>query len=226
MAQYIFVSASSFGNAHSDSPTYSFSVGTGTIYLSGSGGYVNSPTGISQATLDDPGVYLELSDESLTYVTCSVDSGFTCAGTVKYVSWTPAPSPTPTSTPTVSNVSIYLEAIAQESATWPEYTVVVAINGFKSTTRTLQQTNSNGVTDNFALSLTGTPDGTGTITFSRTSPDSTVADSTTLTVSQLNGHTTSPASDTYTNGQAITNVSFSVSGFDLGETLEIDIREG
>lgn len=226
MAQYIFVSASSFGNAHSDNPTYSFSVGSGTIFLSGSGGYVNEPTGITQATLDDPGVYLELSNESLTYVTCSVDAGFTCAGTIKYVNWTPAPSPTPTSTPAVSVVTINLLAAAQELGTWPEYEVTVSITGCKSVTRTLQQTNFNQVSDSFTLFQSGTVTGGGTITVSRTSPDASVADVTDISVSQLNGHTTSPTAKTIASGNNVTNESFTVSGFTFGEEIDISIAEG
>lgn len=100
MAQYLAISGSSFGNAHSDNPTYAFSVGTGDIFLSGSGGYVNTPTGITKATLT-AGIKLKVTDETIAAVTCSVESGFTCTDTIAYATWT-APSPTPTVTPTIT----------------------------------------------------------------------------------------------------------------------------
>lgn len=225
MAQYIQVQGTSFGNAHSDSPTYAFTEGSGAgVYLSGSGGYVNAATGITKATLTS-GVKLKVENDLATAVTCSVESGFTCATEFEYATWTIV-SPTPTPSPVISNVTITLLAAAQELGTWPEYSVTVAINGYKSTTRTLQQTNSNSVSDSFALSLTGTPNGTGTITFSRTSPDATVVDGATLSVDQLNGHTTSPTSVNYINGDTISSVNFSVSGFDHGEDMVINIAEG
>ena len=107
MAQYIQVSGVSFGNGHTDNPTYAFSVGSGDIFLSGSGGYVNSPTGISKATLTS-GVNLYLSDDNVTAVTASVESGFTCAGQIAYATWlvpsvTPSITPTPTGTPALGN---------------------------------------------------------------------------------------------------------------------------
>lgn len=226
MAQYIFVSASAFGNGHSDNPTYSFSVGTGTIFMSGSGGYVLNPVNITKSTLDNPGVKLELSDENISYVTCSVDAGFTCEGTISYVSWVPAPTPTPTATPATSYVLIELLAAAQETGTWPEYTVQINMVGYKNVTRIVQQTSPVQLNDNFEMILTGTPDGTGTITISRTAPDATPVDSCAITIGQSDGFTTSPTFRSYLTGQSITNASFSVSGFDHGEDMTINISEG
>lgn len=99
MAQYIEVQGTSFGNAHSDNPTYAFTVGTGTVLLSGSGGYVNAATGITKAELTS-GVKLKVSDDTISAVTCSVESGqgFTCDAHFEYATWTVA-SPTPTPTP-------------------------------------------------------------------------------------------------------------------------------
>jgi hypothetical protein len=228
MAQYIEVSGVSFGNGHSDNPTYAFTVGTGDIFLSGSGGYVNSPTGITKATLTS-GIKLYLSDDNATAVTASVESGFTCVGTTAYASWvipSPTPTPTPTTTPVISSVLIELLAAAQELGTWPEYTVQIAMVGYKTLTRIVQQTSASQLNDNFDMILTGTPDGTGTITVSRTAPDATVTDATAITIGQSDGFTTTPTVRTYTIGQAITNVSFDVSGFDHGENMTINISEG
>jgi hypothetical protein len=224
MAQYIFVSASSFGNGHSSDTTYSFSVGTGTIFLSGSGGYVNNPTGITKATLDDPGVYLELSDESLTYVTCSVDTGFTCANTIKYVSWTPPVTPTPTPTGTYSVATLSLQAV-QELGTYPTYNVQVAINGYKTFSSTLVQTTSAQVTDTTVLIKTGTPNGTGTITVTRVDPDNTVTDLTSITVGGV-GFTSTPSLRSYSSGDTVGAVTFSITGFTDGEDFTVDIAEG
>lgn len=223
MAQYIQVTGTSFGNAHSDNPTYAFTVGSGDIYLSGSGGYVNSPTGITKAALTS-GVKLSVTDDLITAVTCSVESGFTCTGEFEYATWSLI-TPTPTPSPVISTLRIELLAV-QETGTWPEYTVVVNMNGYKSATRIVQQTDVNQVIDEVDLILTGTPNGTGTITVSRTAPDATVGDAADIAVSQLNGHTTSPTSKSFTAGQTVTNESFSVSGFDHGEDITITIGEG
>ena len=102
MAQYIEVSGTSFGNAHSDDPTYAFTVGSGTVFLSGSGGYVNAASGITKAELTN-GVKLKVSDDTITAVTCSVEDNFTCTDHIEYATWVIAsPTPSPTSTPSPS----------------------------------------------------------------------------------------------------------------------------
>lgn len=230
MAQYIQVSGASFGNGHSDNPTYSFTVGVGDIFLSGSGGYVNSPTNIAKATLES-GINLYLSDDTVTAVTASVDAGFTCADQIAYATWvlpSSTPTPTPTSTPVISYVLIELLASQTEGGTWPEYRVVIAMNGYKSVTRYVQQTSAVQLNDNFEMIVTdaGSIDGTGTITVSRTAPDATVVNETVISVGQSDGFSTSPTLLVYTAGQSITNASLSVSGFDHGEDMTINISEG
>lgn len=138
---------------------------------------------------------------------------------------TPSVTPTPSTTPS-SVLTITLQAAGSELGTWPEYQITVAVDGFKSFTRTLQQTDSSQVVDIQSMFPTGTVTGNGTITISRTAPDATVTDSTSLTISQINGHTTTPTSKTFNLGQAITNESFALSGFDYGEDITIDIAEG
>lgn len=223
MAQYLEITGTSFGNAHGDDPTYAFTIGSGDIFLSGSGGYVNSPTGITKAVLTS-GVKLKISDDTATAVTCSVENGFTCAGEFEYATWT-LTSPTPSATPATSTVTIDLSSI-QELGTWPEYTIGITINGCKAVLRTIQQTDSNPAQDTFDLIQTGTVDGGGTITVSRTLPDNTCVDATSIQIGQGNGHTTSPTFRNYTTGQTIDNASFIVSGFTFGEEIDISIVEG
>lgn len=220
MPQYIFVSASSFGNGHNDNPTYTFSVGSGTIFLSGSGGYVNNPTGITKATLDNPGVFLELSDENITYVTCSVDSGFNCAGTIKYVTWTPAPSPTPTSTPPATSfASIEVEDTVDGIA--PTYRAVVAIEGFK--TMTIDGVGMAGV-NQIPLFITGTVTGNGTITVTRINPDGTADEDGYVEVTGL-GCTINPSGQSaFTTGQTV-NKLFNVTNFSHGDSVGVYVLE-
>lgn len=224
MAQYLEITGTSFGNAHGDDPTYAFTIGSGDIFLSGSGGYVNSPTGITKAVLTS-GVKLKISDDTATAVTCSVESGFTCTNEFEYATWT-LTSPTPSATPATSVLRIELQAAGTELGTWPEYTVVVSINGYKTATRVVQQTDINQVIDEVDLILTGTPDGGGTITISRTAPDATVTDVTDLTIGQLSGFTSNPTNKSFTINQAITNEGFIISGFDHGEDIIVNIAEG
>lgn len=119
MAQYIQVSGTSFGNAHSDDPTYAFSAASGDVFLSGSGGYVNSPTGITKAQLT-AGVKLKVSDDGITSVTCTVEAGFTCTGQTEVASWVPpsisaTPSITPTATPSAALRTIILTDVEPDS---------------------------------------------------------------------------------------------------------------
>ena len=62
--------------------------------------------------------------------------------------------------------------------------------GYKPLTRIVQQTSASQLNDNFDMILTGTPNGTGTITVSRTAPDATVADYTTISIGQGDGFST------------------------------------
>lgn len=222
MAQYIEVSGASFGNGHSDNPTYSFTVGTGDIYLSGSGGWVNSPTGISKATLT-AGVKLKVTDNTIQYVTCSVDSGFTCADTISYASWTPI-SPTPTVTPSTTppNSSFISLEVEDTVAGTPVYRATYNINGYKAAY--LEATSMTGVQE-VQLFQTGTPNGTGTVTITRTSPDGTADDA-----GYVNGFgtgaTVSPSGNqAFTNGESISET-FTITGFSEGDSVGFYVLEG
>ena len=141
----------------------------------------------------------------------------------------PTPTPTPTRTPTPSNVTyvnISLTAATTESSVWPTYSVTVAMAGAKTFTATLQQTNSNPATYTSTLATTGTYTGSGTITVSRTNPDSTVVDGGQISISQLNGHSSSPTDATFINNEAVSNESFTISSFAFGQNIDITITEG
>lgn len=223
MAQYIEVSGASFGNGHSDNPTYSFSVGTGDIYLSGSGGWVNSPTGISKATLT-AGVKLKVTDNTIQYVTCSVDSGFTCTNTISYASWTPI-SPTPTVTPSstppnVSKLSLQVEETVP--ATNVTYRLTYNINGFKASNFTAV---GNAGVQEIDLFITGTPNGTGTMTVTRILPDGS-ADAAGYVVATALGCNVSPTGNqSFTNGETVSET-FSITNFSHGDSIGVYVLEG
>lgn len=95
MPQYLAITGSGFGNGHGDNPTYALTADVGTVYLSGSGGYVNSAAAIPKADFTS-GVKISVDDLANT-VTATVNSGFSCAGETSQTSIIP---PTPTGTPT------------------------------------------------------------------------------------------------------------------------------
>lgn len=219
MAQYIQVQGTSFGNAHSDNPTYAFTEGSGAgIYLSGSGGYVNAATGITKATLTS-GVKLKVENDLATAVTCSVESGFTCTNEFEYATWTivsPTPTPSPQATSTVS-------VTAEENVTGNvTYRVVFAINGFKSSTIDVVGNAGQSTADLF---ITGTPDGSGTVTVTRISPDGTVDADTDVTPT-VSGCSISPSTtQTTSSGNTLSQV-FNVTLFSHGDSIDISISEG
>lgn len=233
MAQYIFVSGSFFGDNHNDSPTYAFSMpagSSGSIFLSGSGGYVNSPTGIPKITLEDTGSFLKVDDNTITQLTCSVEVGFNCTTQEAYFNWiipsstpTPTATTTPTPSPNPSTVTFTLDA-DQESATNVQYDITVTIAGFKSTTKTMTSSGSL-VTNTLDLLKTGTVTGTGTITVTRTTPDATTAVTPTTIDVGGTGFTSTPTQKSFNSGDTISNESFSISSFNEGEDISIDISE-
>lgn len=114
MAQYLSITAGSFGAGHDDNPTYTITADSGTVYRSGSatvehpaGGYVFTPATASKAELTS-GIKVKV-DDAATQITATVDSGFQCSGNTADGSWivlTPTPTPTPTSTRPIVNYSL------------------------------------------------------------------------------------------------------------------------
>ena len=113
MAQYKDFNGANFGNAHQSDTTYKIvkaplsngNPSSGSIYLSGSGGYVNSPTGISKASLD-AGINVRIDDNDVTRSIVEVENG-TCDGEQAFATWVfPTPTATPTNTPTPTNLAI------------------------------------------------------------------------------------------------------------------------
>ena len=112
MAQYKDFNGANFGNAHQSSTTYKVikapladgNPSSGSIYLSGSGGFVNSPTGITKATLD-AGINIKIDDNDVTRSIVEVENG-TCDGEQAFATWVfPTPTATPTNTPTPTNLA-------------------------------------------------------------------------------------------------------------------------
>lgn len=225
MAQYIEVSGVSFGNGHTDNPTYAFSVGSGDIFLSGSGGYVNSPTGISKATLSS-GIKLYLSSDTATAVTASVESGFTCTGQTAYATWvipSPSPTPSPTPTPVESTVTFY---VAEAVVGIPIWRANVAIEGTK--TFNLDVSGSAlGNEGTQTLFVVGSVTGNGTITVTRLSPDNTVDDLTTVEVI-VNGGSIGvvPTGQQNITSGSVANESFTISNLTIGDDIRIEVYEG
>lgn len=113
MAQFKDFNGANFGNAHQSDTTYKIvkaplsngNPSSGSIYLSGSGGYVNSPTGISKASLD-AGINVRIDDNDVTRSIVEVENG-TCDGEQAFATWVfPTPTATPTNTPTPTNLAI------------------------------------------------------------------------------------------------------------------------
>ena len=94
MAQTITVTLLTAGDGHDSSTTYTLSAATGTVTLPGGG----AATGITKSQLES-GITVEVSDDSVTSVTATVDGGNTCIGTNASDSWGLTPTPTPTVTP-------------------------------------------------------------------------------------------------------------------------------
>lgn len=114
MAQFKDFNGANFGNAHQSDTTYKIvkaplsngNPSSGSIYLSGSGGYVNSPTGISKASLD-AGINVRIDDNDVTRSIVEVENG-TCDGEQAFATWVfPTPTATPTNTPTPTNLAIF-----------------------------------------------------------------------------------------------------------------------
>ena len=233
MAQYIFVSGSFFGDSHNDSPTYAFEISpaaSGGILLSGSDGYTSASTGLTKEFLEETGSFIRIDDNTLEIITCSVEAGFNCSGQEAYFQWvlpsnTPTPTPTTTVTPTPNPSTVTFTLIAdQESATNVQYDVTVNIAGFKSTTKTMTSSGSL-VTDTLDLLKTGTVTGTGTVTVTRTTPDATTAVTPTTIDVGGTGFTSTPSQKSFNSGDTISNESFSISSFNEGEDISIDISE-
>ena len=223
MAQYIQVSAASFGNAHSDDPTYAFTEGSGQgIFLSGSGGYVNAPTGITKATLTS-GVKLKVNNDAATAVTCSVESGFTCAGQFEYASWvipSPSPTPTPTNSPPISSFAS-IEVEDTVDGVVPEYRAAIAIEGFK--TITISGVSMFGVNE-VSLIHTGTVTGNGTITVTRINPDGTADEDGYVEVTGLGCNINPSGQSAFTTGQTV-NKLFDITNFDHGDAVGVYVLE-
>jgi hypothetical protein len=222
MAQYIQVTGASFGNGHSDNPTYAFSVTPGDVYLSGSGGYVNAATGITKAELTS-GVKLLLTSDVPNAVTCSVESGVTCADTISYATWIhPSPTATPTPTTTPPNASVLsLNVEDSVSGVTPIYRVTYNINGFKAAS--FEATSMAGVNE-ITLFITGTPNGTGTATVTRVYPDG-IADEDGYVVATPVGCTVSPTGNQdFTSGDTISET-FTITNFSHGDSIAFYVLE-
>ena len=101
MAQYITVRLVTAGDTHFSSTTYTLSVSEGTIQLAGGG----SVTGLTKSQLDT-GVDVELSSDTVSIITATVDNGL-CTGASDNATWllptaTPTPEPTATAIPTAT----------------------------------------------------------------------------------------------------------------------------
>ena len=108
MAQYKDLNGDNFGNGLGTGTTFKIinsGSNTGNIYLSGSGGYVNSPTGITKAALD-AGINVKFENDSICQVLVEVENG-ACAGTTAEAYWCTTPTPTPTTTPTPTNLAVF-----------------------------------------------------------------------------------------------------------------------
>jgi len=114
MAQFKDFNGANFGNAHQSDTTYKIvkaplangNPSSGSIYLSGSGGYVNSPTNISKASLD-AGINVRIDDNDVTRSIVEVENG-TCDGEQAFATWVfLTPTATPTNTPTPTNLAIF-----------------------------------------------------------------------------------------------------------------------
>lgn len=114
MAQYKDFNGDNFGNAHQSDTTYKVvkapladgNPSSGSIYLSGSGGYINAATGITKATLD-AGINIRIDDNDVTRSIVEVENG-TCDGQQAFAIWVfPTPTATPTNTPTPTNLAKY-----------------------------------------------------------------------------------------------------------------------
>lgn len=105
MAQYKDFNGANFGNGLGSSTTFKVinsGSNTGDIFLSGSGGYVNSPTGISKASLD-AGINLKFSNDFICQALVVVENG-ECSGSEAEANW--CVTPTPTSSPTQATYTI------------------------------------------------------------------------------------------------------------------------
>jgi|SRR6056300_678623 hypothetical protein len=96
MAQYKDFNGANFGNGVGSSTTFEVinsGSNTGNIYLSGSGGYVNSPTGITKAELD-AGINLKFDNDLICQALVCVENG-ACSGSCEEANWCVTPTPTP-----------------------------------------------------------------------------------------------------------------------------------
>lgn len=120
MAQYKDFNGANFGNGVGTGTTFEVinsGSNTGDIYLSGSGGYVNSPTGITRAELD-AGIRLKFTNDFICQALVCVENG-ACSGSCEEANWCTSPTPTPS------------------PATATEYNITAASEGSGASTSTL-----------------------------------------------------------------------------------------
>lgn len=236
MAQFIFLSGSFFGRGHDDNPTYKITTASGQpsydIFLSGSGGYVNSPTGITKNTLENVGVNIKVDNNSVTQSYVEVESGFSCTGQTAIIDW--GDDYEPGAFRGYVSSSIHLQNTSTNTSI--TYRISVNMNGYEaiqfdvtSTGTIYNQTNLLTRTDDPNSSI-----GTGTVGVTRLEDsggtDSTADESYSITVSAL-----PPADFNVANGSEIGNaddtpsVSATVGGttpFEKDERILIEITEG
>jgi hypothetical protein len=164
MAQYKDFNGANFGNAHQSDTTYKvvkapLSDGTpssGSIYLSGSGGYVNSPTNISKASLD-AGINVRIDDNDVTRSIVEVENG-TCDGEQAFATWVfPTPTATPTNTPTPTNLAVLSNnnfftdkvSVASGGGDSSESVACSAIPGGTNHTFEIHKASGNGQSNNY-----------------------------------------------------------------------------
>ena len=189
MAQYKDFNGANFGNAHQSDTTYKVvkapladgNPSSGSIYLSGSGGYVNSATGITKATLD-AGINIKIDDNDVTRSIVEVENG-TCDGEQAFATWVfPTPTPTPTITPTPTNLAIYsnsnffsVRAQGDLTSSGGDASASTACgvvgNGSNSRTLDIHKDSGNGQSNNYpqvndVLKISGSPVNGGYLSYS------------------------------------------------------------
>lgn len=235
MAQFVFLSGSFFGRGHDDNPTYKITSASGqlpyTIFLSGSGGYVNSPTGITKNTLENVGVNISVSNDFVTRSVVEVESGFSCTGEQAIFDWGDDYEPG------AKRAFVSASIINNDTGTNASitYRISVGMDGFNS----IQfDVSSSGAVSNYVEFLTRTTDpnsaiGEGTVGVTRLkdSVSDTTADGIySITVSALppadfnvaNGSDTGNAGDTPSVSATIGNTT----PFEKDEYIFVEISEG
>lgn len=236
MAQFVFLSGSFFGRGHEDNPTYKITTASGQssydIFLSGSGGYVNSPTGITKNTLENVGVNIKVDNDFVTQSYVEVESGFNCSGETAIVDW--GDDYEPGRKRGYVSSSIHLTSTSTNSSI--TYRISVNMNGYEALQFDVTSTGTVSTSTNF-LTRTDDPNstiGTGTVGVTRLSDtggsDTTADEPYSITVSALppadfnvaNGSDIGIADDTPSVSATVGNTT----PFEKDEYILIEITEG